>query len=421
MPSSNKKAIKQIFTPRLSDVNNYMYIHRPELEKYFLQRLDDNRHVIVSGESGGGKSWLYKKMLNDDGIHYETLNCGDAQRFGSITEALQKLTDSIGQPRQTGYQDTLGAKANVGVAGVDSNRKTEFEIPQKDPFESVLFLISASSNSQGGILVLDNFEQIIKSKELMSELASLIVLLDDKRYARYGVKLLIVGVPSNIRDYFSQISNLSTLTNRLIELPEVSRLDQSQVGEFVERGFVEELRIDIRQPILARWKYHVYWVAAGIPQKVQEYCLELAYCLEDNDWVATDDLLSKADLRWLQTNQSASSHVVAAAMNEYSTRVQRRNQVLYLIGHHENTTFSAPQIERLIHDHFPSTVKGSNPLGISTILNYLAGDEQGDKALVQPIVQRVPRSNSYRFADPVYAMCIRVMLKKGESGNIYLQ
>jgi hypothetical protein len=193
MPSSNKKAIKQIFTPRLSDVNNYMYIHRPELEKYFLQRLDDNRHVIVSGESGGGKSWLYKKMLNDDGIHYETLNCGDAQRFGSITEALQKLTDSIGQPRQTGYQDTLGAKANVGVAGVDSNRKTEFEIPQKDPFESVLFLISASSNSQGGILVLDNFEQIIKSKELMSELASLIVLLDDKRYARYGVKLLIVG------------------------------------------------------------------------------------------------------------------------------------------------------------------------------------------------------------------------------------
>ena len=44
-------------------------------------------------------------------------------------------------------------------------------------------------------------------------------------------------------------------------------------------------------------------------------------------------------------------------------------------------------------------------LGISQILSELSTDER-------PLLSRTPKGNSYRFVDPKYLMCLRLMLQK---------
>jgi len=44
----------------------------------------------------------------------------------------------------------------------------------------------------------------------MDELADIIILLDDTRFAKLKVKILIVGTPTGVLDYFSKTKNLGT-------------------------------------------------------------------------------------------------------------------------------------------------------------------------------------------------------------------
>lgn len=52
---------EEVFTPRSPEVNSEMYIARPDLEKALKNALRSSLHVIIHGESGTGKSWLYKQ------------------------------------------------------------------------------------------------------------------------------------------------------------------------------------------------------------------------------------------------------------------------------------------------------------------------------------------------------------------------
>lgn len=55
-----KKSVADVFTPRNPEVNESMYIHRQQHERSFLRALDDGRHLVLLGESGNGKTWLYR-------------------------------------------------------------------------------------------------------------------------------------------------------------------------------------------------------------------------------------------------------------------------------------------------------------------------------------------------------------------------
>jgi MoxR-like ATPase len=54
---------EDVFTPRAATVNQSMYIDRPQLERSIETSLRVKFHLIIHGESGTGKTWLYKKVL----------------------------------------------------------------------------------------------------------------------------------------------------------------------------------------------------------------------------------------------------------------------------------------------------------------------------------------------------------------------
>lgn len=399
---SHRHAVNEVFTPRRTDVNREIYVDRVDLEKELGRTLTGSLHTIIFGESGSGKSWLYKKVLADMGAKTATANCANALRFDSLTDEIRQVVTSESPKRLSEVAEEMGAsvKAVVAEGGIKSTRKYEFA--ESDPLLNCFRILREEAGKSAAVLIIDNLEMIFSSDHLMQELAAIITLLDDIRYAEYKVKLLIVGVPSGVKEYLSRTH--ASVANRLSEISEVSSLSKSEVATLVEKGFVTLLKVRIDPAMLQSWQEHIFQVTMGFAQHVQEYCEQLGYVVEDAGWTARPEHLRLADGAWLKKGLSQASGTIALLMNERETKVGRRNQVLYVLGRMNKRVFHVAEVESLLREEFPSSTADTT-LAVGQILSELTG---GDN----PIVKRSAKGPTYEFKDPRFAMALRVLLEK---------
>lgn len=407
---SKRHKIDEVFTPRQTSVNKSIYVERPELEKELKRALKGTLHALVYGESGSGKSWLCKKVLDDLNAHYITANCANASRLGgSLTQEIYNAAIPSGTAIQQSYSEGKGGGANVAVATASLSHTKNFHLKQEEPLLAAFKKIREEANSKNkqlAVIVVDNLESIFSNPDTMSELADMIILLDDQRYAEYSIKFVIVGVPSDVIEYFAKVKNVSTVSNRIQEISEITSLSKSQVYDLVDKGFVDLLKSDIPGNVLENWKSHVYSVTLGIAQRVHEYCLQLAYCLEENSWKGEDSHLEQADILWLKGGLKQAYQVIESHMNKRETKNGRRNQVLYALSKVNSRTFNVSEIEEIVRIQFPNSTRDVT-LGISQII---ASDLSGGN---HPITKQTsPKSTTYAFVDPRYLMCLRAALKK---------
>jgi hypothetical protein len=293
-----------------------------------------------------------------------------------------------------------GVKAFFAEGGLKSTRKYEFG--EADPLLECFALLRSAAGNRPAVLVIDNIEMIFQDEQRMGELASIITLLDDSRYASHNVKLLIVGVPSEIRNYLSRTN--SSVANRVVEVSEISALTMEQVSQLVEKGFIDLLKVEFSGDTLQIWKQHIFNVTMGFAQPVQEYCEQLGYIAEDVGWKADPGQLSQADATWFKQGLNKASTVVAGWMNERETKAGRRNQVLYSLGKIPNRLFHANEVEKILREEFPENTADVT-LAVGQILSELASGEE-------PIIKRSSKSADYEFRDARYAMALRVLLQK---------
>jgi len=380
-----------------------MYVRRPAAEKALLRSVRKNTHSILFGASGNGKSWLYKKVLAEVGIPFRIANCANASRQRSITQEICSVLVDDGASKKTGYTETKNAGVSAYFASGSVEHSGNYDTKSS---ESLLHAFEQYSKKHNGekILVLDNFERIFSSEELMSELADLIILLDDQRYAQHSVTMLIVGTPTDVLDYFGRLPNFESVANRLEELPEVGGLTPSQVNEIISSGF-NDLGISYIDGHLDHVVEHIYKITLGIAQRVHEYGEVLAYVVEDNDWTLRPEQMDVADKKWLDQSLRQCYAAVESHLNSRETEVARRNQAIYVIGNRITShSFNSGDIDVKIQKEFPSTVPNTH-MGIGTILAGLASG-------ASPLVRILPNSKEYTICDPRYLMCIRAMLYK---------
>ena len=402
--SVQRLKVNEVFTPRKPEVNNQVYVDRQGLERELKRALEGSLHPIVFGESGSGKSWLYKKVLSDMDALVWTANCANATslRYGSLTAEIGSIVAHNMGRRLIEQSEEMHAEANVYFAkgGGGSTRKYAFT-----PGDSVMECFAAMRSEAGGrtaVLVIDNLEMIFKDAERMEELASILTLLDDARYAEYAVKLLVVGVPADVRTYLAATN--SSVANRVQEISEVSSLAEAQVDILVKKGFVDLLNVSITPEVLASWQKHIFFVTMGFAQPVQEYCEQLGYIAEDAGWLGTAEQLTEADEKWFKMSLTKAGVVIANRMNERETKAGRRNQVLYSLGKLANRQFSAAEVESLVRQEFPQGTVDTT-LAVGQILaELLAGEDT--------IISRSAKSANYEFRDAKYAMALRVLLIK---------
>lgn len=378
-----------------------MYIHRQQHERSFLRALDDGRHLVLLGESGNGKTWLYRKVLS--GVRrYEVINCALVSSRGSILQAISSALVPELSVRKVGYQEKKVAGVSVpGVAKGGLEHVGEYVIEQAEPLIHALSMASRVGSLP--LLIIENLEAIYSSDERMAELASLILLLDDPRYSGVGLKFLIVGTPSDVIEYFRQLPNLESVSNRLVELPKVSGLLETQVQEFVRKGFVNQLGVKLSDSDVLTISDHVFSITLGVAQRVHEYCKHLAYQIEDNSGEYSSSLLEQADRNWLSEGLRSCYSVVASYFGRGAVVTLRREQVIYAISQIKVHEFDSQQVEGALRRYFPEC-SGVNNLGVGVILRKLCSGES-------PLL-RINGGGKYRVSDPRYLMCLRMLMKR---------
>lgn len=404
----NRPEINTVFTPRSAEINEEMYVERPDLEKALLRAIRGSMHPLVFGESGNGKSWLYKRVLEKNEIPCIVANCANASRIGSITQEICGRAIRPGTATKTGYSEDKTASVKTPVAEGGLKHQAQYALSQTEPLIRAFQQLSKVSPN-GAVIVLDNLESIFDDKALMNELADLIILLDDEKYAAYKVKFLIVGVPNGVLEYFSKAKNLESVSNRIEEVPKVEGLDISQVGQLARKGFIDLLKVKIPQNQLLELSKRIFHVTMGVAQRVHEYCEKLAYAIEENDWNYTTNLWGAAERDWLLIGLRQSYSVVESHLNSRETAIARRNQVIYCIGKISSHQFDSGRIEGLIRKEFPDTVPETN-MGIGSILSELANADH-------PLLKKNDKTNEYSVIDPRYVMCIRVVLQNDKATN----
>lgn len=396
--------ITDVFTPRLAEVNPAMYVARPQVEKALRRSIEKNIHTLLFGDSGNGKSWLYKSVLKAGSVPHRIANCANASRLGSLTNEIYACLIDSKAPTQVSYTESKKAEIGALFAKGELEHTKEFVIGEQ---EKLLDAFAQFDKEAPGkkILVLDNLESIFDNDALMSELADLIILLDDARYSRHQITLLIVGTPSDVLEYFSRTKNLESVSNRVEEMPKIGSLESEQVEEIVRKGF-EQLAVRFTGGHFEQLTDHTYRITLGVAQRVHEYCESLAYVIEDGAWIFKPEMLSEADDDWLQKSLRQCYTVIDRHLNSRDTTVARRNQVIYVIGNRITAhSFDSNTIDAIVRKEFPETVPETN-MGIGSILADLSS---GDA----PLLRRVPNSNEFMVTDPRYLMCIRVVLYRG--------
>jgi hypothetical protein len=412
------KAIKpeDVFTPRGDKVRDDMYISRPRLEQSLRNALRMSKHVVIHGESGSGKSWLYKKVLKEDKAFFEVVNLGLARSSGSIASVIQSALARHARTYKSGYTESKEAGVNVVAATGKLQHTDEYKIRDVDVFEDCLQLIRDKAGARNALLVFDNLEHILVSPQLVSELAGFLLLLDDSNYAKYAVKILLVGTSNDMRSYISKASNSNTITNRLIEIPEVSRLDVRQASALIYKGLFDLLSYDVQEEEKLNEKdliAYLSYYSDRIPQYLQEICLHLALEAENNDGIINFDIFDDARHEWIKSSLISELAVVESNMNSRSTKIGRKNQVIYALGQCKEYDFTCSHIEDIVRKEFPLSCTNI-ALNVAQILSELSKSEM-------PIIRRSPRGSAYRFVDPKLRIIIRLKMQKLSEEQLYLR
>jgi hypothetical protein len=383
-----------------------MYVPRPDLETDLKLALTINANVLIRGDSGCGKSWLYKKVLGDLDAAYAIVNLAQARNFGSVGEAVLRTiaagTDIVIGGRSGAQIGVLGGLLHAMGGHVRETRR----IAADPVVDAARILRRRAGKKRLACIVFDNFEQIADDARLIRELSMIMMQIDTPDWATYNIHNIVVGTPANIREFFAQAGS-TPIQNRIREIPEVARLTYEQAHDLIVSGFVKNLGYPRTEtfPIVKE----IAWMSDRIPQHVHSLCLEVAFESERCDGKLDSDVIAGAQKRWLQASESSSYVGIARQMQNVSgNTARRRNQVLYALAQLDRLDFSASDVERHMRREFPVTTNVQN-LGVASILKYFSES-------TPPIIAPSAIANGlYHFTNPIYRVCLRVMLVKDEN------
>jgi len=401
-----EKLPDEVFTPRAPTINPRMYIDRGKLEKDLAKQIRGGRHIILHGESGNGKTWLYKKVFSDHDVPHTVVNLANASRLGSLQMALK---DKIKKqsPGEKLSQKVVNKSAGLNVPFAKANISDQkiYEIVEREPLEALMSLLYREASGKKSIIIFDNFEQIVEKPDVIKEISDAIILLDDEDYAQFGVKFCIVGVPSDIREYISNQASLETISNRVVEVPEVARLSLEESRALLKRGLIDELNLSVDDQFIE----NAVWKTDRIAQHLHEFGLECAREAIENDRMLDQKSFERAELSWFSTSISVVQEAVSHNMNARETRAGRRNQLIYALGCLKTEDFKYADLETLIREEFPDSTRG-------VILNVAQTLSTIEKSQF-PLVKRVPKGDAYRLINPKTKIAIRVMIRKSKDGR----
>ncbi|WP_175550297.1 AAA family ATPase [Palleronia salina] len=409
MPKYDLKP-SDVFTPRNAVVNRDMYVSRREIEGRFESALGTSHAILIYGESGNGKSWLYKEFFSSRDVFFCVVDLNTARSEG-FDVALEEAY--ISEP--TDIKKKRTRKKGVGLRYVftaAAEVSSESELLDVRVFERLLRSIRTLAGDRQAFVVFDNLEQIAHSEDELRKLADCIIRVDNERYAAYEVRMLIVGTPGDLREIIARHGDVNTLTNRMRTLPEVGRMTPQEAKKLLQRGFKEflGLRIESEQKTLDK----ILFLSDRVAEQVHALALEIAnFAVEEG--AVSNRVVKLGTDAWLSDSLAAVKDQIRPLMNKKKKDIQRVDQVIFSLGQIQSENFSHNDVESIIEKNFPDTVSGRSGLGVSHIMKNRLSD--GDGRIIVPN----PNSPTYRISNAKIRMAIRACVVIEKDGTISMK
>ena len=228
---------------------------------------------------------------------------------------------------RTKYTETKRANLKVPVADGGVSHTAEYDSGIDYFMEFLKFMKHRAKNKKKKrYIVFENFESIINNDDLVRELTNFIIMVDDDEVLKYNTKLIIVAATSDVQKYFKKVSNINTIDNRIMELPEIKTLTTQQSFDLFRRGFN---KLDIKfepEELVTKFEREIAWLTGGIPQRLHEFCLELSLMCMENGWVAEEKFLKEATTTWLSTSLNKNYAAITKIFDYNNKRISRKNR-----------------------------------------------------------------------------------------------
>lgn len=409
-----------------------MWVDRQLLEDELKQALRGKLHIVIQGESGSGKTWLWKKVVGDLGAKSCHANFANAVRLKSIGEELKNAVEREEKSEKTGYSEEKKMEGGLWkFFSVGLKHTWQIVVGRKEPFEACLKALRRKAGRKPAVLVIENLEAIVgASSDHLRDLSNLLLLCDDERYASYDVRLILVGAGVSLRRCLLEMPNSSSVRNRISEISEVGQLPWPSAERLLRNGLVDILGYEVDsgvgpedepddsgdpdpnpnlRPSGAELAWdgiaeHIIWVTDRMPHHLHAYALELSRLAEESNGILSENLLADADQAWVVAGLKDACWVVSEHLGEATAVKDRKNQLLWVLGRVVKRSFTAAEVNAEMRKAFPATTAGVKS-GFEGILTQFENAEH-------PLVTRIGGANEYRFVDPSYRMALRVLLQQ---------
>lgn len=397
----------EVFTPRFHEINPYTYVARSKHEVELRNALYRTQHVVLTGDSGAGKTWLYKKVLSDAGIPSETLNLSIASKFGDLDSAFRaKLAENDVSETTSVVVNKEAGFTPWGMGGFKASRTETSGHFEPDPVAVLFSHMNKKYNGKKSVLVLENFEQIIRNTKIVKQVSDLIMLLDDPYYGNLGVKLIVVCVPSHVSRIMASAATSSTISNRLYELQEIGRLEVDEANELVRKGFSALGIINAGESFANT----VSWLTNRGAQHMQQLCLCVAEGVVGQVHL-TDEILQSGVRRWLNTSLMPDYEDVMFHLQSAKSEALRLRQLLYVMSRTTQSSFSSKALGIQLKQSFQSTLGCSGRVRIDHILRQLASSSR-------PLIRIEEGSETYHFVKPTYRLILRSLAARAQDDQV---
>lgn len=362
---------EDVFTPRSAVVNKSMYVHRAAHEREIKSNLRSGYNFVIFGDSGCGKSWLYKQVFDEEGVFYVTIDLTMAHSRDDVDLLLLEAIEGA-QWAPSEKETVREGGVNPGGIGGRAGQTTKYEYREESAFFRLIRYMQKESGNKRSVLVFENLEYAVAKDEVVEAIRFMLLSLDDERVGRKAIQICLVGVPTDIKEVITKNNIYQTLSNRVVEVPEVARMSKAEAEYLVRTGFQRKLGLDIEHESYCISQ--IVYFSDRIPQYIHDICLQAAFIATDFDDEVNPGVIQLAAYRWIDQTARQDREFVRDILGRITSRPSQKNRVLFAIGKCEKRIFFSSDIEELLRSEFPHSV-GSRKIQVLQVLNSLCNGE----------------------------------------------
>lgn len=366
----NEKKITSVFANRDSfDAKRYIQRERHEIE--FKRSLNRYNYVFVIGESGSGKTWLTNYMITKLSYESNYINLSEIAAHGSLLDYIKSTLPEIKEEKTT----TIGAEGKIPLVSASGESSTLITI-------NTDYLWDFIEKNTNKIIIFDNFESIINSRQILDDLSCLITLADDPRMKKHNPRFVIIGALGDVVKYFQTMPNYQTISSR-VNTVRIGGFTNEETETFVLKGLSDCGYSSINVSELSS---RIYLLTRGVPQAVNELCYNIAISFFDGNETEIEqssELMRKAEISWMAERMLSEYSIISGYYTNNLHEEVLLNYVLFALTENGLREFSTTEI-RYQAELYMGNKRKSLPLNrVKKYLEQLSDDSENRNLLIK--------------------------------------